>query len=268
MEDTFVAPRTAAQPGWSTRPRNDERPVEDEAVRGHDQPLHEDEVTAYVRSQLAALDVQVMPNRNLVYRFVKRLLDLVIAVPAVVVAAPVIAVISFLIRRESPGPAIFRQRRVGRGGEVFTFYKFRTMYVDARERFPELYDYSFDSEELASRYYKQSDDPRNTPFGAAIRRTTLDELPNLFNVLKGEASIVGPRPELPDMIRHYHPSQLVKFRVKPGLTGLAACTGRNTLTIEEQIRADVEYVARQGLALDLWIIKETIRMIPVAIGAV
>jgi lipopolysaccharide/colanic/teichoic acid biosynthesis glycosyltransferase len=162
---------------------------------------------------------------------------------------------------------VFRQQRVGRDGQVFTFYKFRTMYVDAKERFPELYDYNFETSELATRYYKQTDDPRNTRLGRIIRRTTLDELPNLFNVVKGDTSIVGPRPELPEMIRHYQPSQLVKFGVKPGLTCLAACTGRNTLTIDEQIRADVEYVARQSMGLDLWIIAETARMVTQAVGA-
>jgi lipopolysaccharide/colanic/teichoic acid biosynthesis glycosyltransferase len=230
-------------------------------------PIPVEEIPAHVRSQLSALEIAVLPNRRRWFRFAKRAIDLAIALPVLVVTAPVIAAIGVVIRRESPGPAIFRQPRVGRDGEVFTFYKFRTMYTDARERFPELYDYTFDSSELSSRYYKRCDDPRNTPFGAAIRRTTLDELPNLFNVVKGDASIVGPRPELPDMIHHYEPSQLVKFAVKPGLTGLAACTGRNTLTIDEQIRADVEYVAGQNLRFDLWIIGRTIRMIPTAMGA-
>ena len=198
----------------------------------------------------------------------KRAFDLAVAVPGLVAAAPVIGFLSLLIRMESRGPAIFRQRRVGLDGRVFTFFKFRTMYADARQRFPELYDYSFDSAELSKRYYKQADDPRNTRLGVIIRQTTLDELPNLINVIKGEASIVGPRPELPEMIRHYRPEELVKFRVKPGLTCLAACTGRNTLTIDEQIRADVDYVMDQSFKLDLWIIAKTAQMIVQSIGAV
>ena len=130
------------------------------------------------------------------------------------------------------------------------------------------YDYSFDSSELESRYYKQAQDPRNTKLGVIIRQTTLDELPNLVNVIKGDASIVGPRPELPEMIRHYRPSDLRKFRVKPGLTCLAASTGRNTLTIDEQIRADVEYVTGQSFKLDLRIMLQTARTIVQSIGAV
>lgn len=230
-------------------------------------PLELDEIPGYVQSQLASLDVAVLPNHGLVYRAAKRALDLAIAVPVLMVAAPIIGLLALAIRLESKGPAIFRQQRVGRDGRVFTFYKFRTMYVDAKERFPELYDYNFETSELSSRYYKQSNDPRNTRLGAIIRQTTLDELPNLFNVLKGDTSIVGPRPELPEMIRHYQPTQLIKFGVKPGLTCLAACTGRNTLTIDEQIRADVEYVARQSMGLDLWIISETARMVVRAVGA-
>lgn len=230
-------------------------------------PLELHEIPGYVQSQLATLDLAVLPNRGFAYRAAKRVLDLAIAVPALILAAPVIGVLALLIRLESKGPAVFRQQRVGRDGQVFTFYKFRTMYVDAKERFPELYDYDFDSSELSTRYYKHADDPRNTKLGAFVRRTTLDELPNLWNVLKGDTSIVGPRPELPEMIRHYQPSQLVKFGVKPGLTCLAACTGRNTLTIDEQIRADVEYVARQSMGLDLWIISETARMVVRAVGA-
>jgi lipopolysaccharide/colanic/teichoic acid biosynthesis glycosyltransferase len=242
--------------------------LDDADVRvGTPPPLELHEIQAHVQRELASLDVAVIPNKSRLYRLAKRMLDLVIAVPVLVLAAPVIGILALLIRLESAGPAVFRQQRVGLDGRVFTFYKFRTMYVDAKERFPELYDYSFDSSELSSRYYKCANDPRNTRLGAFIRQTTLDELPNLFNVVKGDTSIVGPRPELPEMIPHYQASELVKFGVKPGLTCLAACTGRNTLTIDEQIRADVEYVVDQSFKLDLWIISETARMILKAIGA-
>lgn len=229
--------------------------------------LELDEIQPYVQRELDGLEIRVLGNQSTFYRVFKRALDLMIAVPALVITAPIIGLLSLAIRMESKGPAVFRQQRVGADGRVFTFYKFRTMYVDAEERFPELYDYNFETSELSSRYYKQANDPRNTRLGAIIRQTTLDELPNLFNVVKGDTSLVGPRPELPGMIRHYQPSQLVKFTVKPGLTGLAACTGRNNLTIDEQIRADVEYVAGQSTKLDLWIIAETARMIVKSVGA-
>lgn len=230
-------------------------------------PLELHEIHPYVQRELAGLDVRVQGNRSRLYLAAKRVIDLLIAVPALVLAAPVIGLLALAIRLESKGPAVFRQQRVGADGRVFTFYKFRTMYVDAKERFPELYDYDFETSELSTRYYKHANDPRNTRLGALIRQTTLDELPNLFNVIKGDSSLVGPRPELPEMIRHYQPSQLVKFTVKPGLTGLAACTGRNTLTIDEQIRADVEYVAGQSMKMDLWIMAETAKMILKSVGA-
>lgn len=230
-------------------------------------PLELDEIHPYVQRELAGLDVRIQGNRSRLYRISKRIIDLVVAVPLLVLASPIIGVLALAIRLESKGPAVFRQQRVGEDGRVFTFYKFRTMYVDAKERFPELYDYNFETSELSSRYYKHANDPRNTRLGAFVRQTTLDELPNLFNVVKGDSSLVGPRPELPEMIRHYQPSQLVKFTVKPGLTGLAACTGRNTLTIDEQIKADVEYVAGQSMKLDLWIMAETAKMIVKSVGA-
>lgn len=230
-------------------------------------PLELHEIHPYVQCELAALDIQVKGNDNPIYRICKRAIDLIVAVPLLVLVSPIIGLLSLAIRLESGGPAVFRQQRVGEDGRVFTFYKFRTMYVDAKERFPELYDYDFETSELSSRYYKHANDPRNTRLGAIIRQTTLDELPNLFNVVKGDTSLVGPRPELPEMIRHYQPSQLVKFTVKPGLTGLAACTGRNTLTIDEQIRADVEYVAGQTMKMDIWIMAETAKMIVKSVGA-
>ncbi|MEZ5322777.1 MAG: sugar transferase [Microthrixaceae bacterium] len=225
------------------------------------------DIEAYVRSRLDSLDVEIRSSAGPIYHFFKRVLDLVIAIPALVLTAPVMAVLAILIRRESPGPAVFRQQRIGRGGRVFTFYKFRTMYVDAKERFPELYDYNFDSAELASRYYKHADDPRNTPLGAFLRRSTLDELPNLVNVLKGDISIVGFRPELPQLVRHYEPYELAKFNVKAGLACKSECTGRNTNTIKDQITLDLEYVADQSMRLDLWVIAQTLKMVVKGIGA-
>src|SRR5206468_10922795 len=135
--------------------------------------------------------------------------------------------------------------------------KFRTMYDDARDRFPELYAYDFSDGDFTSSYYKLADDPRNTRVGRWLRRTTLDELPNLFNVLKGDLSLVGPRPELPELVRYYHPEQLMKFSVKSGITGLAQVSGRNNLTIQQQIDADLEYVRRCSFFYDLGLILRT-----------
>lgn len=212
-------------------------------------------------------EVLVAPNTSIVYAFVKRALDVVVALVGLVLALPIMAAIACVIRLESPGPAVFRQRRVGRDGHEFTFYKFRTMYADAKDRFPELYDYQYDEADVASMYYKPAIDPRNTHIGRIVRKTTLDELPNLFNVLKGDVSLVGPRPELPEMVRYYKPHQIAKFSVKSGITGLAQVSGRNRLTVQEQINLDVEYVARQSLCFDLQILGRTVSAVIRQIGA-
>ncbi|KAA0234407.1 MAG: hypothetical protein JJLCMIEE_02686 [Acidimicrobiales bacterium] len=217
----------------------------------------EETIEEQVRRRSRQAKVVVHPNPSPVYRLCKRALDLLIAVPALLLALPMIAIMCLIIRIESPGPAIFRQYRVGQGGKLIRFYKFRTMYSDAKERWPELYDYRFTEDELENLYYKNEVDPRNTRFGAWIRKTTLDELPNLFNVVIGNVSLVGPRPELEDMVKYYTPEQLAKFSVKSGITGLAASTGRNKLTVVEQITADVEYVANQSMLFDLRIIFRT-----------
>jgi lipopolysaccharide/colanic/teichoic acid biosynthesis glycosyltransferase len=193
------------------------------------------------------------------------MLDLVLTTFALVILGPVMAVIAVLIRRDSPGPALFTHQRVGRGGRTFTFYKFRSMYVDSRERFPDLFEVDCKDEEIL--FYKRPEDPRVTPIGRFLRRSSLDELPNLFNVLKGDMSLVGPRPELLEFIPFYSPTQLAKFSVHCGITGLAQTTGRGTLPVQDQIRADLEYVARQSTWFDLVILFRTVKLVLLRDGA-
>lgn len=214
----------------------------------------------------AALNARVVGSRR-AYQVAKRTLDIAVSAVLLLVVLPVIAVLGLIIRIQSPGPALFRQRRVGRGGRVIRFYKFRTMYSDARERFPDLYDYTFTPEQFATSYYKPSVDPRNTPFGRALRKTTLDELPNLFNVIRGDVSLVGPRPELVELVRYYTPEQLLKFSVPSGVTGLAQVSGRNNLSIQQQIDLDLEYVRRRSFLYDLHLIARTAVMVIRRVGA-
>ncbi|MFN8036731.1 MAG: sugar transferase [Acidimicrobiia bacterium] len=196
------------------------------------------------------------------YLIAKRALDLAVGVPALVLTSPIMAALSLATRFDSPGPAFFRQQRVGQGGKVFTFYKYRTMYLDARERFPELYAYhEVDAAKLAETYYKQTEDPRHTRVGRFLRKTSLDELPNFINVVKGDLSLVGPRPELPEYVRLYDARQRAKFAVKPGATGLAVVDGRNLLSMAEQIEADVEYTRRRSFRFDLEILLRTVWII-------
>lgn len=192
------------------------------------------------------------------YDVVKRALDLLVAIPALVLALPIIVLIGVAIRIDSPGPIVFRQQRVGRNGVPFRFYKFRTMYVDARERFPHLYRYQYDQETIRTMKFKLIDDPRLTRLGRYLRKTSLDELPNLLNVITGDVSLVGPRPEIPEMLPYYEGWQLAKFSVKPGVTGLAQISGRGLLSFQDTIAADVEYVAGRGIGLDLSIILSTV----------
>ncbi|MEO7446790.1 MAG: sugar transferase [Humibacillus sp.] len=210
----------------------------------------------YLERRLGSARFLYLPNRSRAYRIAKRLLDLIGASLLLLVTAPLLLVIALLIRHDSPGPAVFRQQRVTRGGRVFTFYKFRTMWVDARDRYPELYDYQR-SGPFSDVFYKLEDDPRNTGVGRWLRRTTLDELPNLVNVLRGEMTLVGPRPELPELIAHYRAEDLALFFTKAGLTGLAQVSGRSLLTVHERITLDLRYVAQQTLLLDLRIISRT-----------
>ena len=171
-----------------------------------------------------------------------------------------------LIRLDSPGPAIFRQPRVTVGGRVFTFYKFRTMWVDARERFPALYDYRA-STASGEVFYKLADDPRCTRVGRWLRRTTVDELPNLVNVLRGDMSLVGPRPELPELLGQYRNEDLALLLTKAGVTGLAQIAGRSLLTVRERITIDLRYLAQQTVLLDLRILAHTVLAVLLGRGA-
>ncbi len=177
----------------------------------------------------------------------KRLLDLVIAVPAAILTAPVIGLLALAIRLESPGHPIYRQTRAGRDGERFQIYKLRTMVRGAE----------FTGAGLAI----QEGDDRITRVGQLLRRYSLDELPNLWNVLRGEMSIVGPRPTLTVQVEQYTARQRGRLAVKPGLTGWAQVNGRASLPWADRIELDLWYVEHQSLSLDLKIVGRTIGMV-------
>jgi lipopolysaccharide/colanic/teichoic acid biosynthesis glycosyltransferase len=174
----------------------------------------------------------------------KRAVDLVIAVPLLLVLAPAFVVIAALIRRESPGPAFYRQERVGLNGRIFRVIKFRTM-VDGAEF-------------IGAGLVNDVGDPRITPIGARLRALSIDELPQLINVVIGDMSIVGPRPTLRDQVERYTPEQSRRLRARPGITGLAQISGRSTLPWSKRIVIDVHYVDHWSLRLDLMILLRTI----------
>jgi lipopolysaccharide/colanic/teichoic acid biosynthesis glycosyltransferase len=187
----------------------------------------------------------------------RRVVDVTVSAVLLVLLAPLIAVVAIMVRATSRGPAVFRQVRLGQGGRQFVFYKFRGMYADAPERWPELYEYSYAPDELETLRFHPDRDPRVTPIGRWLRRTSFDEVLNFYNVLKGDMTLVGPRPEIPEMIPYYGEHAATVFSVRPGITSLAKVTGRDELTFTETLRLDLEYLERRSLRLDLRIVRAT-----------
>ncbi|WP_448616160.1 sugar transferase [Modestobacter sp. URMC 112] len=201
-------------------------------------------------------------------RAVRRALDLLVGGLLVVLLAPGMAAIAVLVRCTSRGPALFRQVRLGQHGRPFVMLKFRTMHVDADDRLHREYVRGLLTEPaVAGRgpdgLYKLVDDPRITPVGRWLRTSSLDELPQLFNVLRGDMSLVGPRPVLPWEAALFSPRHSTRFRVRPGITGLWQTSGRNRLSMTEALDLDVAYVQRRSLLTDLAIL---LRTIPVVLG--
>ncbi|WP_436750075.1 sugar transferase [Streptomyces sp. URMC 129] len=187
-------------------------------------------------------------------RLAKELIDRVGAGLALIALAPLLLVIGLAIRLTSPGPALFRQTRVGKDGVPFTLLKFRSMYVEAEARLAELRAVNGHDGVL----FKLRDDPRVTPLGRTLRRYSLDELPQLVNVLAGHMSLIGPRPPLPDEVERYPSDMYRRLVVKPGMTGLWQVSGRSDLSWEESVRIDLRYVENWSLALDAMILWRTV----------
>ena len=187
----------------------------------------------------------------------KNIFDRVVGVALLLLATPVMLVIALLVRLTSRGPVLFRQTRVGRAGVEFSMLKFRSMCVDAEDRKGELHALSEGNVVL----FKLRDDPRVTRVGRYLRRFSLDELPQLVNVLRGEMSLVGPRPPLPAEVATYAVDDGRRMLVKPGLTGLWQVSGRSDLTWEESVRLDLRYVDNWSIALDLLILWKTARAV-------
>ncbi|MFN8556759.1 MAG: sugar transferase [Dehalococcoidia bacterium] len=219
---------------------------------------------------VAVVDEQVwwsLPVDSPTYQAARRALDLVVTISLAPIIIAGIAILALIVRLDSPGPVIFRQKRIGKDGRLFTFYKFRTMWVDARRRYPDLYRYQYTPDEVATMKFKIQDDPRVTRAGQVLRKLSVDELPNFINVLRGDMTLVGPRPEIPEMAPYYTREQRAKFAVKPGITGLAQISGRGLLTLQATIAYDVEYVRRRSFWLDIMILARTLYATVVRLGA-
>jgi exopolysaccharide biosynthesis polyprenyl glycosylphosphotransferase len=193
----------------------------------------------------------------------KAVFDRIVALGFIVLLAPLLIGVALAVKVTSPGPVLFRQQRVGRAGVEFTMLKFRSMYSDAEQRLGDLYALSDGNGVI----FKMRDDPRMTPFGRWIRRFSLDELPQLFNVLLGDMSLVGPRPPLSEEVALYAADDSRRMLVKPGITGLWQVSGRSDLSWDESVRLDLRYVDNWSMTLDLLILWKTVRAVIYGAGA-
>ena len=194
---------------------------------------------------------------------VKRSFDVALAAVALLLLSPLMAAIAIGVRLSGDGPVLFRQERVGAHGTRFTMLKFRSMVTDAEARLLDLQDRNEGSGVL----FKLKDDPRVTPFGRALRRYSLDELPQLWNVLAGSMSLVGPRPPLPNEVERYEEDVNRRLLTKPGITGLWQVSGRSNLSWEESVKIDLYYVENWSITGDLVILLKTVRAVVGSRGA-
>lgn len=212
----------------------------------------------YANEQSIILNKQsktVEINDRKAYLISKRLIDIVGASCGIILLSFLFIVIAILIKLEDPkGAVFFSQKRVGLNGKEFNMYKFRSMVFNAEEKLAELLKYN----EVSGAMFKMKDDPRITKVGKFIRKTSIDELPQLFNVLKGEMSLVGPRPPLPREVVDYTSYDKQRLLVTPGCTGLWQVSGRNSLGFEEMVELDLQYIQKRTLFFDIQIILKTV----------
>ncbi|MFF5793523.1 sugar transferase [Paeniglutamicibacter sp. NPDC012692] len=197
-----------------------------------------------------------LPNFDGGHHVVKRMMDIILSAVALIVLLPAFAVLAIIVKKDSRGPVFFAQQRVGRSGEPFKMYKFRSMVVDAEARLEALRDQN----EGAGHLFKLKNDPRVTNVGRWMRKYSLDELPQLLNVLKGDMSLVGPRPPLASEVAQYEKETVRRLYIKPGVTGLWQTRGRNDLPMDESIRLDLYYVENWSVTGDIMIMWRTVKV--------
>ncbi|MCD6382379.1 MAG: sugar transferase [Candidatus Hydrothermae bacterium] len=191
----------------------------------------------------------------------KEIFDKIFAVFFIILTLPLFLVIAALVKLTSRGPVFYKQERLGYRGKPFRILKFRTMVVDAEKVLKDYLKRNPQLREEYEKYFKLKKDPRITPLGRILRKTSLDELPQLFNILLGNMSVVGPRPIIQEEVAKYGENAEKLFSVKPGLTGLWQVSGRADLTYDERVKLDMEYIERQSFFLDLFIILKTVPVI-------
>ena len=211
----------------------------------------------FLVGQFAFLRSRNLPHKpvlTLRQRIAKRAMDIVGALFILGITWPIMLVTAIAIKLDSPGPVLFKQTRVGENGRPFTIYKFRSMVANAEELLPQV----LDIDHLEEPAYKLKNDPRRTRVGRFIRRWSIDELPQLFNVLKGEMSLVGPRPEVAWLVERYTPEQRRRLAIKPGITGPVQVNGRGDLNLQQRLELELEYIENYSLWKDIQILAKTI----------
>lgn len=200
------------------------------------------------------IDIENDIKRKRIQFFIKRLMDIILSFIGIIILIPVYLIIFIVIKLDSEGPAIFKQVRVGKDNKNFKIYKFRTMVVNA-EKSREL---SIDSENIEDFVFQSRNDNRITKVGSFLRKTSLDELPQLFNVLMGNMSLVGPRPEIPDVVKFYPEEYKQRLLVLPGITGLAQVSGRGEIELGKTVYYDLTYIKNFSLLYDIKILIKTV----------
>lgn len=191
------------------------------------------------------------------YHFIKRIFDILLSTVGLIILSPLMLVIAYKVKREDGGPIIYKQIRVGKNGRHFEMYKFRSMVTNADQLLEKLRD----KNEVDGAMFKMKHDPRITKIGHFIRKHSLDELPQLVNVIEGNMSLVGPRPPLPSEVKQYTEYDKQRLYVVPGCTGLWQATVRNKVGFNEMVQLDIKYIQKASFMFDLWIIWKTIEIV-------
>ena len=213
-------------------------------------------------------EVILKQKNRIIYNAIKRIFDFILSLLAIIVLLPIFLIIAIIVRIDSKGPAFYVQKRIGLNGKLFKIYKFRTMVVGADKKLRKYLKENPEALEEYEKYKKLNDDPRTTKIGMFLRKTSLDELPQLINIIKGEMSIVGPRPyllkEKKDMGEYYDSI----ITCKPGLTCIWQVSGRSNLSFQQRLDLDMEYLNKRGIKLDIILIFKTFYKIFKSEGAV
>lgn len=201
--------------------------------------------------------IQIERKENILYEVSKRALDVIASFLGLVILSPILLIVAILIKLESKGPAIFAQSRIGLNGKEFKMYKFRSMVQNAEE----LKEKLAKQNEMSGPMFKMKNDPRVTKVGKFIRKTSIDELPQLLNILKGDMTLVGPRPSLPREVEKFESWMLKRLEVKPGLTCYWQVSGRNNIDFYEWMKLDLKYVNDMSFWLDIKLIFKTVAVL-------